>query len=119
MKIIDFRVRPPLKGILKTAMYANAPRRDRFTRQLGMEPAPAAFPRPDSHRPPDMYLYNMPGMDDWLKAANGWPADRFIYASAYPLTPLQEDADWFARLRVQPGVVEKCVYKNAAGLLGI
>lgn len=42
MKIIDFRVRPPLKGILKTAMYANAPRRDRFIRQLGFEPAPSA-----------------------------------------------------------------------------
>src|SRR6185295_6726938 len=42
MKIIDFRVRPPLKGILKTAMYANAPRRDRFTQQLGLDPAPSA-----------------------------------------------------------------------------
>src|SRR5688500_4983866 len=42
MKIIDFRVRPPLKGILKTAMYANAPRRDRFTSQLGLSPAPSA-----------------------------------------------------------------------------
>ena len=42
MKIIDFRVRPPLRGILKTAMYANAPRRDRFIHQLGMQPAPSA-----------------------------------------------------------------------------
>ena len=42
MKIIDFRVRPPMGGILKTAMYANAPRRDRFIHQLGMKPAPSA-----------------------------------------------------------------------------
>ena len=42
MKIIDFRVRPPVRGILKTAMYANAPRRDRFIHQLGMQPAPSA-----------------------------------------------------------------------------
>ena len=45
MKIIDFRVRPPLRGILKTAMYANAPRRDRFIHQLGMQPAPSASKR--------------------------------------------------------------------------
>lgn len=278
MKIIDFRVRPPLKGILKTAMYANAPRRDRFIRQLGLEPAPSAkkksmplllremkeagvsrgvimarlsdmlgsisnkdvqdickaypkvfvgiagvdptsrraalqqidaamkagfrgitiepgaypvpmyaddrrlyplyghledrkipvvimtggnagpdlsysspipldrvagdfptlrivvshgnwpwvheilhvaFRRPNIYLSPDMYLYNMPGMDDWLKAANGWLADRFIYASAYPLTPLKEYAEWFVRLPLKPDVMEKCVYRNAAGLLGI
>jgi hypothetical protein len=38
----DYRDVPPLKGILKTAMYANAPRRDRFIHQLGMQPAPSA-----------------------------------------------------------------------------
>ena len=42
MKIIDFRVRPPVRGILKTAMYATAPHRDRFTHQLGMQRATAA-----------------------------------------------------------------------------
>jgi len=278
MKIIDFRVRPPLKGFLKTAMYANAPRRDRFTRQLGLSPAPSArkksmqmllkemkdsgvtrgvitarisdvlgtvsnsdvlaickaypklfvgiagvdptsrkaalqqiddaikagfrgitiepgaypvpiyaddrrlypiyahledrnmpvvimtggnagpdlsysspipldrvaadfptlkivishgnwpwvheilhvaFRRPNVYLSPDMYLYNMPGMDDYVKAANGWLSDRFIYASAYPLTPLQEYAEWFVRLPIRPESMEKCVYTNAAGLLGI
>lgn len=278
MKIIDFRVRPPLKGILKTAMYANAPRRDRFTRQLGLSPAPSAskksmpmlleemkqsgvargvitarisdmlgsisnedvlaickaypklfvgiagvdptsrkaalqviddaikagfrgvtiepgaypvpiyaddrrlypiyghledrnipavimtggnagpdlsysspipidrvaadfptlkivishgnwpwvheilhvaFRRPNVYLSPDMYLYNMPGMDDYVKAADGWLSDRFIYASAYPLTPLQAYAEWFVRLPIRPDSMEKCVYANAAGLLGI
>ncbi len=278
MKIIDFRVRPPLKGILKTAMYANAPRRDRFTRQLGLSPAPSAskksmpmlleemkqsgvargvitarisdmlgsisnedvlaickaypklfvgiagvdptsrkaalqviddaikagfrgvtiepgaypvpiyaddrrlypiyghledrnipavimtggnagpdlsysspipidrvaadfptlkivishgnwpwvheilhvaFRRPNVYLSPDMYLYNMPGMDDYVKAADGWLSDRFIYASAYPLTPLQAYAEWFVRLPIRPDAMEKCVYANAAGLLGI
>ena len=278
MKIIDFRVRPPLKGILKTAMYANAPRRDRFTRQLGLGPAPSAakksmpmllkemkaagvvrgvimarysdmlgsisnddvraickaypklflgiagvnpvsrkaavqeidaamkagfrgvtiepgaypvplyaddrrlyplyahledrnipvvvmtggnagpdlsysspipidrvaadfptlrivishgnwpwvqeilhvaFRRPNVYLSPDMYLYNMPGMDDYVKAADGWLSDRFIYASAYPLVPLQDYAEWFMRLPIRPDSMEKCVYGNAAGLLGI
>ena len=278
MKIIDFRVRPPLKGILKTAMYANAPRRDRFIHQLGMEPSPSAqkksmpmlikemqragvvcgvimarisdvlgsisnkdvqeickaypkqfvgiagvdptsrkaalkqiddaavagfrgvtiepgaypvpmyaddrrlypiyghledrnlpvvimtggnagpdlsysspipldrvagdfptlkivvshgnwpwvheilhvaFRRPNVYLSPDMYLYNLPGMDDWIKAANSWLADRFIYASAYPLTPLLDYAEWFLKLPLNAKAMEKCVYKNAAGLLGV
>ena len=278
MKIIDFRVRPPVRGILKTAMYANAPRRDRFIRQLGMQPAPSAakksmpmllkemnkagvvrgvimarvsdmlgsisnedvhaickaypkqfvgiagvdptsrkaaiktidnsmkagfrgvtiepgaypvpmyaddrrlypiyahledrkipvvimtggnagpdlsysspipldrvagdfpdlkivvshgnwpwvheilhvaFRRANIYLSPDMYLYNLPGMDDWIKAANSWLADRFIYASAYPLTPLLDYAEWFMTLPLRAEVMEKCVYKNAADLLGI
>lgn len=278
MKIIDFRVRPPMGGILKTAMYANAPRRDRFIYQLGMKPAPSAakesvplllkemkaagvvravvmarnsdmlgsisnkdviaickkypkqfvgvscidptsrkvairqiddavkadcrgvtiepgaypipmyaddrrlypiyahledrnipviimtggnagpdlsysspipldrvagdfpslkivvshgnwpwvseilhvaFRRPNVYLSPDMYLYNLPGMDDWIKATNSWLADRFIYASAYPLTPLLDYAKWFVKLPLRADVMEKCVYKNAAALLGI
>jgi hypothetical protein len=42
MKLIDFRVRPPLRGFLDMIMYTDAPRRDRFTRQLGLAPAPSA-----------------------------------------------------------------------------
>lgn len=278
MKIIDFRVRPPMKGFLKMVMYTNAPRRDRFTRQLGLEPGksaqarsmsgllkemksvgivrgvvtarisdflgsvsnedvaaickahpktfigiagvdptnrraaikqiddamkagfrgvtiePGAYPVPmyaddrrlypiyahceDRNIPvvimtggnagpdisysqpiqldrvaadfptmrivvshgnwpwvqeilhiafrrsnvyvsPDMYLYEMPGMDDYLKAANTWLADRFIYASAYPLVPIDAYARWFLGLPLKAESVERIVYRNAAELLGI
>lgn len=278
MKIIDFRVRPPLKGFLKMAMYANGERRDRFTRQLGLAPAPSAqqlsmpglldemkaagivmgvitgrlsdflgsvdnadvaaivreypglfcgmaavnpinrkaaikeidaamaagfrgvtiepgaypvpiyaddrrlypiyahledrdiptiimtggnagpdlsysspiavdrvagdfpnlrivvshgnwpwvheilhvaFRRPNVYISPDMYLHEVPGMDDYLKAANGFLCDRFIYGSAYPLTPLKDYADWFRKLPLSPAAMQKCVYDNAAKLLGM
>jgi predicted TIM-barrel fold metal-dependent hydrolase len=76
-----------------------------------------AFRRANIYLSPDMYLYNMPGMDDYLKAVNGWLADRFVFASAYPLTPLKEYAEWFVRLPVRSDVMEKCVYRNAAALL--
>ena len=33
-----------------------------------------AFRRPNVYLSPDMYLYNMPGMDDYLRAANGFLA---------------------------------------------
>jgi uncharacterized protein len=42
MTIIDFRLRPPLKGFLDLIMYANADRRDAATRRHGMEPARSA-----------------------------------------------------------------------------
>jgi predicted TIM-barrel fold metal-dependent hydrolase len=66
-----------------------------------------------------MYLYNMPGMDDYLKAANGFLAERFIFATAYPLVPLQEYAQWFVRLPLKPENMERCAYRNVAELLGI
>ena len=39
---IDFRIRPPFKSFLKTAMYAGAARRDGITRKIGFEPSAAA-----------------------------------------------------------------------------
>jgi len=78
-----------------------------------------AFRRANVYLSPDMYLYNMPGMDDYLKAANGFLADRFIYASAYPLTPLEAYAAWFRKLPLSPENMQKCVYGNAARLLGV
>ena len=78
-----------------------------------------AFRRANVYVSPDMYLYNMPGMHEYLKAADGFLADRFIFATAYPLVPLKEYAQWFATLPLKPENMEKCVYKNAAGLLGI
>ena len=42
MKIIDFRLRPPLRGFLDTIMYSQGPRRDRITGYHGMKPARSA-----------------------------------------------------------------------------
>ena len=78
-----------------------------------------AFRRSNVYLSPDMYLYNMPGMDDYLKAANGFLADRFVFATAYPLVPLQAYAEWFVKLPLKPENMEKCVYGNAANFLGI
>ena len=42
MAIIDFRIRPPFKSFLASAMYKGAARRDGITRKVGFEPSPAA-----------------------------------------------------------------------------
>jgi predicted TIM-barrel fold metal-dependent hydrolase len=40
--VIDFRIRPPVRGFLDTLMYSAGERRDGFTRTVGFEPSPAA-----------------------------------------------------------------------------
>jgi hypothetical protein len=42
MQIIVFRIRPPYKSFLQTAMYDDAACRDRMTRHIGFEPSAAA-----------------------------------------------------------------------------
>lgn len=76
-----------------------------------------AFRRPNVYVSPDMYLFDLPGSDDYVKAADTYLADQFIYASAYPLTPLKEYAERFLALPIRPESMEKVVYKNAARLL--
>lgn len=78
-----------------------------------------AFRRPNLYLSPDMYLYNLPGMDDYIKAANGFMRDRFLFATAYPLCPLVEYTRWFLGLPIAPDAMEKILYGNAARILGL
>lgn len=78
-----------------------------------------AYRRPNVYLSPDQYLANMPGMRDWIDAANGFLADRLLYASSYPFTPVKEYADWFRALPLRPEVLDRLMYRNAAGLLGL
>lgn len=78
-----------------------------------------AIRRPNLYLSPDMYLANMPGMDDYLKAANGFLADRFIFATSYPFCPVAGYADWYRKLPLSDETLEKTMYRNAARLLGL
>ena len=78
-----------------------------------------AFRRPNLYVSPDMYLPSMPGMDDNVKAADGFLADRFLYASSFPFCGIKEYAAWFLRLPIRPASMEKVLYQNAARLLGL
>jgi len=78
-----------------------------------------AFRRSNLYVSPDMYLPNMPGSDDYVKAADGFLADRFIYASSFPFCGIKEYAEWFSRLPIRPESMEKVAYKNAMNLLGL
>ena len=76
-----------------------------------------AFRRPNVYLSPDMYLFGLPGSADYVQAADTYLADQFIYASAYPLTPLKPYAERFLALPIRPESMEKVLYKNATRLL--
>jgi len=76
-----------------------------------------AFRRPNVFLSPDMYLFDLPGSDDYVKAADTYLADQFIYASAYPFTPLRDYAERFLKLPIRPESMQKVLYDNAARIL--
>lgn len=76
-----------------------------------------AFRRPNVLLSPDMYLFGLPGSAEYVQAADTYLQDQFIYASAYPLTPLKPYAEKFLELPIRPESMEKVVYKNAARIL--
>jgi uncharacterized protein len=76
-----------------------------------------AFRRPNIYLSPDQYLANLGGTDDYIRAADGFLADRFLYASSYPFTPVDDYAAWFRSLPIRPEAMEKIMFRNAAALL--
>lgn len=78
-----------------------------------------AFRRPNLYLSPDYLMVNMPGMDDYVRAADGWLADRFLYASAFPFAPVEGTLAWFRTLPIRPENQERILYGNAAKLLGL
>jgi len=77
-----------------------------------------AFRRPNLYLSPDMYLVNMPGMDDYVKAANGFLAERFIHGSSFPLCPVKGYLDWFNTLPITPENRDRILHRNAIEFLG-
>lgn len=78
-----------------------------------------AYRRMNVYVSPDQYLCNMPGMQDYLLAANGYLADRFLYASSYPFIGVERYAAWFRGLPIKPELLEGIMYGNAARFLGL
>lgn len=78
------------------------------------------YRRQNVYLSPDMYLYNnMPGAMDYVNAANGFLADRFLFASAYPLLPVTEVVRKFLAFKIKDEVLDRIMYKNAAYVLGL
>jgi predicted TIM-barrel fold metal-dependent hydrolase len=78
-----------------------------------------AFRRPNLYISPDMYLHNLPGMNDYLLAANGFLSERFLFGTAYPFCPLEPYTCWFKSLPICPEAMENILHCNAERLLGL
>ena len=78
-----------------------------------------AFRRQNLYLSPDYLLANMPGMDDYIRAADGFLSDRFVYASAFPFAPVSGFLEWFRKLPIRPENIEKILYSNAAKFLNL
>lgn len=80
-----------------------------------------AFDCPNVYLSPDMYLNipNMPGVQEYVKAAHYFLGDRLLFGTAYPVRPMIESVRDFNLLPFEPEVREKVLYHNAAKLFGI
>lgn len=78
------------------------------------------YRRPNLWLSPDMYIFGgMPGALDYINAANGFMADRFLFATAYPLLPFKRALETFLRFPLKESVIDRILYRNAAELLGV
>jgi uncharacterized protein len=70
---------------------------------------------------PEGYLWHL-GHEDWLRAINKNFenfSDKFLFGSAYPLTPISPFVENFKNLPWENGVVDKLLYKNALTALNL
>lgn len=78
------------------------------------------YRRPNIWLSPDMYIFGgMPGAQDYINAANGFLAERFLFGTAYPLLPFKDGIDTFLKFPLKESVIDRILYKNAAELLGL
>lgn len=71
---------------------------------------------------PDFYghIPNMPGADEYVRAANYYLSYRLLYASSYPVRPLGQSLEQFRALPFASEEIRaRCLGPNAARLLGL
>jgi len=68
---------------------------------------------------PDFYMYipNMPGAEDYIKAANSWLRYRTIFGSGYPVRSIEQSVEQMLALPIDKPNMELIMYKNAERLL--
>ena len=66
---------------------------------------------------PDLYFFNLPGQDDYIRAAITYMKDRFLYGSAYPFVGL--NAIHTFKKSFPKDIFEKIVCSNAKKILGL
>ena len=70
---------------------------------------------------PDFFQFipGFPGAQEWVDAANHFLSDRILYASSYPVRPLDQSLAECRRFSYHPGVLEKLLGRNVKSLFGL
>lgn len=70
---------------------------------------------------PEIYFYvpDMPGADDYVRAANGYLSHRMLYSSCYPTRSLGQALENFLDLPLKPETQKLMLAPNAARVLGL
>ena len=64
-----------------------------------------------------MYMFNVPGVSDYVMAANTFMRDRMVFGTAYPFIGFKDGVEQFCALPFKPEVLPGLLYKNAARAL--
>lgn len=75
-----------------------------------------AFRHANVHLIPDMYLFQ-PGQEAYVKAANSFLVDQFLFGSSYPFRPIRQSIEDYAAAGFRGDVLERVFSKNAERLL--
>lgn len=76
-----------------------------------------AFKRPNLYLCPDMYMFNVPGVADYVAAANTFLSERMLFGTAYPFIGFKEGVEHFCSLPFRKDVLPRLLYKNAIAAL--
>ncbi|MCC6532590.1 MAG: amidohydrolase family protein [Burkholderiales bacterium] len=68
---------------------------------------------------PDIYIFRGGGDAYVQELQHRSLQDQFLFATAYPLAPMQEYVEAFLRLPISEAVMEKVLYKNAQRVLSL
>jgi len=78
------------------------------------------YRRANVYLSPDVYLNpSLPGAREYVDAANGFMADRFLFGSAYPFCALDDAVQFMYALPFRPDVRDRVLRRNARRLLGL
>lgn len=78
-----------------------------------------ALNRGNLYLAPDFYLIESPGQNDYIMASNSFLSDRMMFASAYPLMPLKESAEYYMTSGIKETLLPKVMYQNAFNFLDL
>lgn len=84
-----------------------------------MEIIHVAVNNPNIYLLPDMYGFDIPGGDLYIKAANSMLPNQIIFGSAYPIFSIKAAANYYMNCGLKEEVLSKVMSENVEKFLGV